>query len=923
MRDRLVGREPLLARTADEAHLVFEGPPGSGKTALLRAATRVAERRGYQIAWAQAHPAERAFPFGVLRQLLDPLPARRPVLLAIDDVQWADPQSVDWLARVINADPAAHAHVRLVATRSPEIGTPGPTGPPAVAIPALSVDDVAALAGDLLGPAADEPFVVACHRAASGTALLVTELLRAAAEAGAGAGRGPAALPARVPARITRWVTARMCRASAAATRLAKAIVVLGERAEVPLVAELAGLDTGEAAAVAGALARAGFLTGPLGGGPLRFAHPVVRDAIDQLIGPGSRRVAHAAAAAVLHEARAPAEEVARHLLGTDPVGRRWAAERLRGAAAAAPRGSAAAVERLRRALREPVDGVLRAELLAELGHAELYAEAVPDRRRGLAAAIEHLAAAYETVRDAPLLARIAADLATAHYHDGAAGRARTVVDDAVARLSAGERGSAELAEVAGLSALGLALAGPGDGQAHADRLGRLRGAAAGDPDIAATVAAHLAGRAAAAGRRDEALAQARLAVEAGPPRTPLRQLDHHIAAGVLCDADRLDAAARCAADLIGQAGRAGPAGAATLGHALAARVAFREGRLGDAIEEARIASAVQFSINGRAHAGARIWELSALLVQGDQNAAAAILTDAGLLGGERPAALGAGPALDPRDDPEAGAAGAEAVLGAHLVGARGLLREQRGDLECALADHLECGRRLAGAGIANPAPLPWRSRAALVSYRLGRREAALRLAAEELGQARRWGTPRAIGVALHALGVAAAGPDGVSLLEESVALLARSPARVEHAGALYDLGRLRGETGRREDARRLLHESYRIATGCGARPLADLCATGIRRVGGRRPRVPLGGAAALTPRERRIAERAVAGATNREIAAELFLTLRTVEAHLTGVYRKLGISGRAELAARLAGADRSPGSSVPRSETSGSSGTH
>jgi DNA-binding CsgD family transcriptional regulator len=195
---------------------------------------------------------------------------------------------------------------------------------------------------------------------------------------------------------------------------------------------------------------------------------------------------------------------------------------------------------------------------------------------------------------------------------------------------------------------------------------------------------------------------------------------------------------------------------------------------------------------------------------------------------------------------------------------------------------------------------VPWRSRASRVSYRLGRGEVALRLAGEELALARRWGTPRVVGVALRALGVATGGADGLSLLEESVALLARSPARVEHADALYDLGRALGESGRREEARPLLHESYRLAAGCGARPLAELCAAEIKRVGGRRPRALIAGPAALTAQERRIAERAVAGATNREIAEELFLTMRTVEAHLTGVYRKLGITGRAQLAARL-----------------------
>jgi DNA-binding CsgD family transcriptional regulator len=203
---------------------------------------------------------------------------------------------------------------------------------------------------------------------------------------------------------------------------------------------------------------------------------------------------------------------------------------------------------------------------------------------------------------------------------------------------------------------------------------------------------------------------------------------------------------------------------------------------------------------------------------------------------------------------------------------------------------------------VVNPALSPWRSRAALLSSRLGRRDEALRLASEELGLARRWGTARAIGVALRALGVAAGGPDGLSLLEEAVSLLARSSARVEHAYALYDLGRVLGESGRQEDVRPLLHESYRLAGDCGADALAALCAAEIKKAGGRRPRARLAGTAALTAQERRIAERAAAGATNREIAEELFLTVRTVEAHLTGVYRKLGIEGRAQLPGRLGG---------------------
>jgi DNA-binding CsgD family transcriptional regulator len=962
MRDQLIGREEQLARAdaflraedGTSARLAFSGAPGAGKTALLRATARLAEQRGYHVVWAQAHHTERDFPFGVARQLFEPslaagderdrreltggkaaaaarllspddldggdaagdapgeqlipalcelaarLAARRPLLLAVDDVHWADAASLDWLIHLVCRRPVAR--VRMVMARSPGVGAPAARelagGAAAVPIPALGEHDIATLARDLLGTAAVSSLARDCRRATNGNALLVAETLRAAAAASSddpaaadapaegGRRQGGDVPPARVPCRITRWVSSWLGRLAAGAPALARAIVILGEHAEISVAAKLAGLDADEADTVAAALARAGFLAG---GDRPRFGQPLVRDAVDQLIPPGARRLAHATAATLLHEAGGPPEVVAAHLMATDPLGRRWAAETLRRAAAGAPRGSAGAVGHLRRALREPVDSALRAELLAELGRAELFAKVAPDRRTGLHAAVEHLSEALDIVRDVPLLARVAADLATAHYLDGEPDQAMRVVDRAVAGLAGGHQGVVDR-----LDALALAMTAPGDGaphaEAHAERLDRLRVAAARDSDLAVTVAAFGAGRAAVAGRADEAVAQARRVAEAGPPRTPRRLLDYSTAAGVLCCADGLDLAAHCGAAVIAQADEAGPAGFAALGHALAARIAFHEGRLDDAIDEARIAAAVQFAVNGRAHACARSWELAALLVKGDQNASAAILTDAGLLGERR--AMVPGRARGADQD--------AAFLDAHFLGARGLLREMRGDLECALVDHLDCGRRLTAAGIVNPAMIPWRSRAALVSHRLGRREAALRLASEELGLATRWGTPRAIGVALHALGLVAGGPDGLSLLEESVASLARSPARVEHAHALYELGRALGEVGRQAEARPLLHESYRVAGGCGARPLADRCAAEIKRVGGRRPRALLAGTAALTAQERRIAERAVAGATNREIAEELFLTLRTVEAHLTGVYRKLGISGRAQLAAHL-----------------------
>jgi tetratricopeptide (TPR) repeat protein len=83
-------------------------------------------------------------------------------------------------------------------------------------------------------------------------------------------------------------------------------------------------------------------------------------------------------------------------------------------------------------------------------------------------------------------------------------------------------------------------------------------------------------------------------------------------------------------------------------------------------------------------------------------------------------------------------------------------------------------------------ATLDWRSRSAFAYAALGRRPAALALAREELELARRYGAPRAIGIALRTLGAIA---DELERLEEAVEVLGASPARLEHAYALADLG--------------------------------------------------------------------------------------------------------------------------------------
>jgi DNA-binding CsgD family transcriptional regulator len=155
--------------------------------------------------------------------------------------------------------------------------------------------------------------------------------------------------------------------------------------------------------------------------------------------------------------------------------------------------------------------------------------------------------------------------------------------------------------------------------------------------------------------------------------------------------------------------------------------------------------------------------------------------------------------------------------------------------------------------------------------------------------------------VAKRAAGVVAGGDRGESLLREAVDDLERGGARLERARALADLGALLRRRNRRTEARALLREALDAAHRSGARPLAEYARTELRATGARPRRVLLTGLESLTASERRVAEFASEGLTNREIAQTLFITARTVEGHLTSVFRKLRLDSRDQLAAQLA----------------------
>lgn len=123
-----------------------------------------------------------------------------------------------------------------------------------------------------------------------------------------------------------------------------------------------------------------------------------------------------------------------------------------------------------------------------------------------------------------------------------------------------------------------------------------------------------------------------------------------------------------------------------------------------------------------------------------------------------------------------------------------------------------------------------------------------------------------------------------------------------DRARATLVLGSILRRTRRRKDARESLGAAQEIFDALGARAWS---AKAQRLMGRPRRRATAGGEGDLTPAEHRVARVVAGGATNREAAARLFVTVRTVELHLTSVYRKLGIRSRTELAARMAADSR------------------
>jgi DNA-binding CsgD family transcriptional regulator len=128
------------------------------------------------------------------------------------------------------------------------------------------------------------------------------------------------------------------------------------------------------------------------------------------------------------------------------------------------------------------------------------------------------------------------------------------------------------------------------------------------------------------------------------------------------------------------------------------------------------------------------------------------------------------------------------------------------------------------------------------------------------------------------------------------VSTLELAPTRLERARALVELGSALRRTGSRRESREILRSGLDAAHTCDADALVARAEDELRASGARLVKRPVSGLGALTPSEVRTARLAALGLSNAEIAQRLFLSTKTIEAHLGRSYRKLGIAHRNEL---------------------------
>lgn len=914
--------------------LLIEGPSGIGKTALAKALAESAGKRGMRVAWARGNALEATFPYGVVRQLFEPLlfkvstehkaqlfagaarlaaplfdysegnlsglhsvqgqqmlhglywicvnlSQERPLVIVVDDIRWIDAPSLRFLHYLAGR---LDDRAILIAVTAGPLGN-GPAAGPASAIGHLHVTTVLRLAPlthdatrkllvNAIGAEPEKQLVADCHRSTGGNPFLLNELVAELVTTDAKGGRlDPAAFSRVAPRVVYRTVLRWLGRLSPAGVALAEAASVLSDPLDQWQAAAMVGLDETEAAAAITALVEVGILHQDTS---IRFAAPFMRDVLYRNLHAGRKQRLHAEAARVLEAGGAPITDVAEHLLQTLPAGNSRTVEILRKAGNdATERGELEhAVTYLRRALQEPPGDEDLSDLLSELGRAELrYQEP---------RAIDRLNRAMSLAQEPSLRAQLGLELSAALI--GAARHEEAVSLLHTLRFDLDESGleaDIGLARQLNGSLISIAQQTMALRARAAQEVDSLAGEEPATPHLRQMIHTHRAVATLRSGANAAAVvALTKAAVDEGPVAFTDDFSAHAACAtavlfaicGNLADADRLlsetvlyatdrrmllasDAATGLRAWVRQQCGRAAEAEAD-------ARRCLRDAQPGKLL-----GPALPFAVAALAEV---------LIARDEPKSAHRFMSELGYL------------ELTPK-----------IPVFALLVVARGRLHLALDRTNDGVLDLLRGRDMLAewGAPALGAAPA---AEAAVALAQMGRLDRARIIAAENLHQARRWGAPREVAMALRAVALTAGGNDAVAPLEEAALLIEQTDACVDRATILYELGAALRRGGARGRARALLNDAVDLAASCGCMGLVgrarqELAATGGRTSAGKGSMPPK-----LTAGERRVAVLAAEGRRNQEIAHLLFVTVKTVEWHLSQVYRKLGIKSRRQLRAAL-----------------------
>ncbi|MFI9649288.1 AAA family ATPase [Streptomyces sp. NPDC052040] len=846
---------------------LFAGVPQSCLDAPApepRAALSAALLHGPEPADGRSRLAVRVAVLDVLRALA----ATGPVVLVLDGLQWLDELTAEALAFAVRR--LGGLNVRMVATErvsdgeQPERLRSCPPGVTELAVPPLTDHEVARIVRADLGGDLPPDVLRAIQDTAAGNPLYALELGRAARQGPASVAFGPT-LP--VPRRLRTLLLDR-------ARTLPEAVrhtLLLTSTAARPSLALLRAAGIPDPAAGLAEAERLGVAT-TVAGGVIRFRHPLVRAAVHADAPESSRRQAHALLAQAVGE---PVER-ARHLACARPYEDEDTARALMSAAQYARR-----------------DGSF--DTAFEL--AGLAAHRTPGDRP--AARADRLLAAAEYACDAGRL-KEAAETAGTVLAASASARLRVRARLVLLR-SAGQA-------LEGAHALirdGLRDAeGDPEAEAWLHHWAAVRGLLCGELEEAARDARHAARQAAAAGdtetrigalatlarvlslvgepaAADRALEEA-LALAGGPDSGPQNWRLIRMRAILALDSDRVTEAREQTVGLL--AAIEDFAGVEEMVATLVSltRIQVRAGHCREALHTAErcshamaqaapalYAAALAATAGGTADEARRLAEQAVRASEADGDRlfllrALAVLGQAELLTG----------------DPRGAAAAVEA---------------------------LQRVRELAAAlRAADPPVLHWHADLAEALVVLGETDEAGTVLREAWARVT-GGVPESVRAALEraeGLREAAGGraKEGAARLRAAVDRLRRLPLPVELVRTLIALGAVERRSRRRGAAREVLGEALETATRIGAAPLAARARDELSRLdAGERSGEAGAGRLELTPTEARIAELVGGGATNREVAAKLFISVKTVEGALSRVYRKVGVRSRTALAHAMA----------------------